>query len=156
MITEPKDDITPQLCVSHFTGIPCTKEGCNYLHLIDYQITINELLDFNDLFYINDQNDSHSPVKINFTEREKELLQSAPRPVLCDICSNPINTNNAYYFECCNVYTCMECSEKWPFHNCCSSCGKYYDELQTIPSENIDDIEHKNAPLRAAQIIQFE
>lgn len=156
MITEPKDDITPQLCISHFTGVPCTKEGCNCLHLNDYQITINELLDFNDLFYINDQTNGVSPVKSNFTEREKEILQSAPRPILCDICSKPIDAKNAFFFECCNVFTCIKCSEKWPFQKCCPSCGKNYDEYQAVPPEKIEEIEQKNAPLLAAQIIQFE
>lgn len=156
MITESKDDITPQLCISHFTGIPCTKEGCNCLHLVDYQITINELLDFNDLFYVKDQTNGVLPAKANFTEREKELLQSAPRPVLCDICSKPIKVDDSFYFECCCIYTCKQCLENWHFKKCCPSCGKYYEEPQEIPPEKIEEIEQKNAPFLSAQIIPFE
>ncbi|OHT03323.1 hypothetical protein TRFO_29301 [Tritrichomonas foetus] len=153
MSETPNDDITPQLCVSHFFDGPCLKEGCNCIHLPEYQLTFDELLEFDDLFWANEQTLKTSPVRITLTDREKELI-NAPRPVLCDICKMPIKPDDHYYFPCCDVFTCVECSGKWPFPNCCPSCGIHQKDLGLAPLEKVEDVSRRNANILIPEIVK--
>ena len=149
-----KDNIIPQLCSSEFRNEPCTNDSCCYLHLPTRQISFNELLDFKDLFYVKEQAESVSAVKVNLTEREKNAL-TLPEPVLCDVCAMPINSNNDYYFPCCDVFMCEKCVKTWPYQNCCSSCGIEYQELLIAPFEKSQDVEKRNEPILKHEIVKF-
>lgn len=138
------NDISGHLCRSHFTGVPCATENCIDIHLLDYQVTQDDVLQMDDLFYLQEQNSSIEPVKVRFTPQEKSLLE-VKRPVLCYRCMMPINPQNDNYFSCCDCFMCQPCCEQWIFKLCCPKCGKKYESYSSAPQEIIENVTQSNS-----------
>ena len=145
------NDIKPEICIHCLRGQQCNDENCNKIHLTDYQLTMSDVLQVDDLFYLKQFIDDKNQVSI--TEREQELMGELPSPILCTICKMPVADNASNYFKCCDVFTCTRCHEKWPFHNCCPSCGQECDQID-VPPEKIQDIRTHNTVFQKITLLE--
>ena len=145
------NDLKPQLCSSLFTGVPCDRENCPYLHLPDYQVSISTVCEIDDLFYLSELSKGDDSLQVNFTERDRQIL-TGERPVLCWVCMHPVSTFNDSYCTCCDIWICRKCEGKWPFAKHCPKCGRK-GTVGKAPSEKSESVEKANRALNAAEIL---
>lgn len=146
-------DIKPKLCPSQLTGKSCDTSTCPYIHLKDFQLTVSDLCRFQDLFYLEDLDKRAETVKVEFTDYEKELLQS-PKPVLCWVCMHPIIPSTASYCSDCDIWICENCANTWKFPNHCPKCG-CDKSMAHAPLEKQEEAEHRNKHILVPEIVEF-
>lgn len=144
-------DFQPQLCTSLFTGVPCDRKTCPFLHLKDFQITINDVCEISDVFELNEIAKHDHTVQVQFTQRDREILKG-PQPVLCWVCMKPARASDDFFCPCCDVWICKDCEEKWPFPRHCPKCGKK-DGAGPAPEEVVEKAEKANRALLVPELL---
>ena len=148
------NDIEPVICHSFYSGDVCNDPDCNKIHLTEKKMIYDEFLKIHDVFYLEDLIKKDSSFEIKYESNTTEMeIEEAPKPIFCVICKMIIDPENAKYYSCCDVYTCNECHQKWPFKDCCPECGNQ-SENNEIDEDRKAEIYAQNKGYLEIQILK--
>lgn len=147
-----EQDFKPQLCTSLFTGVPCDRKTCPYLHLKDFQITLGDVCQLDDVFALDEVAKGDDTIQIKFSARDQEILRG-PRPVLCWVCMKPIHATSDFFCSCCDVWICTDCEDKWPFPKHCPKCGKK-DAAEPAPDDKAAAVSKVNQAILVPELLE--